>query len=105
MGCQKSMVPVTSGSGLASSYDASLLARLLCEVPLVWPFVYLALRHELAVLRRHHRRRRLQSNRLRLRVAGARHLIGAVEVDGAAVLGAADDAVRLWADDPYCSPD
>ena len=28
-----------------------------------------------------------------------------VEVDGAAVLGAADAAVTLWADDPYCSAD
>ena len=28
-----------------------------------------------------------------------------LEVDGAAVLGAADAAVRLWADDPYCSAD
>jgi hypothetical protein len=28
-----------------------------------------------------------------------------VEVDGAAVLGAADLAVRLWANDPYCSAD
>ena len=28
-----------------------------------------------------------------------------VEVDGAAVLGAADAAVRLWSDDPYCSAD
>jgi hypothetical protein len=28
-----------------------------------------------------------------------------VEVDGAAVLGAAEAAVRLWADDPYCSAD
>jgi hypothetical protein len=28
-----------------------------------------------------------------------------VEVDGAAVLRAADAAVTLWADDPYCSAD
>jgi len=28
-----------------------------------------------------------------------------VEVDGAVVLGAADAAVRLWSDDPYCSAD
>ena len=28
-----------------------------------------------------------------------------LEVDGAAVLGAAEAAVRLWADDPYCSAD
>ena len=28
-----------------------------------------------------------------------------VEVDGAAVLRAADAAVRLWVDDPYCSAD
>jgi hypothetical protein len=28
-----------------------------------------------------------------------------VEVDGAAVLRAADTAVRLWSDDPYCSAD
>ncbi len=28
VGCQKLMVPVTSGSGLASGYDASSLARL-----------------------------------------------------------------------------
>lgn len=28
-----------------------------------------------------------------------------VEIDGAAVLGAADTAVRLWSDDPYCSAD
>jgi hypothetical protein len=28
-----------------------------------------------------------------------------VEVDGAAVLGAADAAVTLWSDDPYCSAD
>ena len=28
-----------------------------------------------------------------------------VEVDGAAVLRAAEAAVRLWADDPYCSAD
>jgi hypothetical protein len=28
-----------------------------------------------------------------------------VEVDGAAVLGTADAAMRLWANDPYCSAD
>ena len=28
-----------------------------------------------------------------------------VEIDSAAVLGAAEAAVRLWADDPYCSAD
>jgi hypothetical protein len=28
-----------------------------------------------------------------------------VEVDGAAVLRAADTTVRLWSDDPYCSAD
>jgi hypothetical protein len=28
-----------------------------------------------------------------------------LEVDGTAVLRAAETAVRLWADDPYCSAD
>ena len=28
-----------------------------------------------------------------------------VEIDGAAVLRAAEAAVRLWSDDPYCSAD
>jgi hypothetical protein len=84
VGCQKSMVPMTSGSSLASSYDASLLVPLLLRGAGVWSFVYLALgrvldlitlcgrsaegkeieilvlRHELAVLRRQHPRPRLQ---------------------------------------------
>jgi PleD family two-component response regulator len=36
-------VPVISGSGVASDYDASSLAPFGCEVPVVWSFVYLAL--------------------------------------------------------------
>jgi hypothetical protein len=43
--------------------------------------------------------------RLRLRVAGPRHPIGAGRGRRAAVLRAADAAVTLWSDDPYCSAD
>jgi hypothetical protein len=85
VGCQRSVVAVTSGYRLTKDYDAPSLARL-CRwrSRLVWSFVYLALRrslglvllcfrsaqakeveilvlrHELAVLRRQHPRPRLQ---------------------------------------------
>jgi hypothetical protein len=42
--CQKSIVAVTSGSGLTQGYDVIVCSPSSAEVPVVWSFVYPALR-------------------------------------------------------------
>jgi hypothetical protein len=80
--------------------------KLTCSIASVWPggrrliAGSLGLRHGLpgpALSPRAHG--------LRLRVAGTGIPPSHLEVDGTAVLRAAETAVRLWVDDPFCSAD
>ena len=73
VGCQKSMATVTTVCGLAGLRYVVRIA-FVAEGLVVWSFVYLVLRQELAVMRRKHPRPQLQPNDRALLAALSRQL-------------------------------